>query len=232
MSTAVIIPGGTFAEDTHTYLDNRGGKVVSVTQAIAMCGLVDYRFVKQEVLEWKSSLGMAVHRGIELMVQNDIDWDTIADAAMGFMIGADTWFREMNFVSEEQEQQGIHSLYGMQYGYRFDHRGELTYRGRRRKAIVDIKCTSNASPAWALQLAGYEMPSPKLPNGERYLRVALKLSADGKCKPYFFEDPSDERVFTSLLPVAIWKTNHSYQNYEYDKALLELADAGDLILGG
>lgn len=209
-TTAIVIPGGTFDDATHTYLDNRGGKVISVTQAIQMCGLVDYKFVKQQVLEWKSSLGMAVHKGVELMVQQDIDWDTIAEEVIGFIVATDEWMQQMEFVSEEQEQCGIHSLYGMQFGYRFDHRGTMTYRGKRRKVILDLKCTSAISPAVGLQLAGYELASPKLPNLEPYLRVALKVT-ETKAVPYYFEDPNDARVFTSLLPVSIWKLNHGYK---------------------
>jgi hypothetical protein len=217
VTDSVTIHGGTFNEAEHLYTNVRGTRVWSVTQVLAMCGMVDYRFVKKEVLEWKSSLGMAVHKGVELMVQQQLDWDTIAEAAMGFILGVDIWMKEQQFVSESQEQCGIHTLYGMQYGYRYDHRGTMLYKGKRRKAILDLKCTTSISPACALQTAGYELASPKLPSGERYLRIALQAFEDASTTPHYYEDSQDERVFMGLLAGAVWKTNHGYKLEEEER---------------
>lgn len=209
------IRGGTFEEDGHLYRDERGKRVLSVTQVFQMIGLVNYDGIQQEVLERKSRLGVAVHKAVEFLTENALDWDTVDDQAMPYVVAAEAWMKQMQFVSIERETQGLHALNGMQYGYQYDHRGRMTFRGRMREVILDLKTCVKESPTWGLQTAAYALAAPRLPAGQRYLRAVLQMKPDGGMKTFYYEDAQDENAFQYMLYCAIWKQNH---NFELEKA--------------
>lgn len=208
MSTLRQIPGGTFEEAEHLYRDDRGRKTMSVTQTFALLGMIDYSRVQAEILERKSQLGIAVHSAIQFLCEGMLDWDTVDEEVIPYVVGYETWARDQGFVSEVQEEQGIYIANGMPFGFMMDHRGHMFYKGKHRKVILDIKTCVSESPTWKLQTAAYALASPKLPNGEKYLRCILQLSKDGKAKPYYFEDREDENAFLYSLYVAIWMLNN------------------------
>lgn len=200
---------GSFDAEGHVYKDPRGKRVMSVTQVFSALGLVDYGAVKEEVLARKSAIGVAVHKAVEYLAENALDWDTVAEPAMPYVVAADTWIRTMNFESIDTEQQGIHAVNGMSYGYQYDHRGRMMFRGKMRQAILDLKTCDKESPTWGLQTAAYAMAAPKLPIGERYLRVVLQLKPDASMRAFYYDDPQDTNAFLYMLFVAIWKRNHN-----------------------
>lgn len=206
----VEIAGGWFEPEGHIYRDARGNRILSVTQIFQMMGLTDYSGVDPEVLEHKSEIGVAVHKAVELLLMKNLDWDTVDEAAMSYVVGTEVWFRNMRFELASCEQQGIHSVFGVHYGYQYDQRGWLWYQGERRPVIVDLKTAVEASPIWALQTAAYALAAPPV-KGERYLRVALHLQKDGRVKPLYYDDPQDEKTFLYMAYCAIWKQNHGYQ---------------------
>ena len=213
MPVKISIPGGFFEEEEHRYTDVAGKRILSVTQVFAMLGLVDYDHIKREVLERKSAIGVAVHRAVELLCEGPevLDWNTVDEAAIPYVVGIEEWIRKSGFVSDEREQRGIMTLNGMQCGFQFDHKGRMPYRGKERRVILDLKTCVSVSPTWPLQTAAYALSQPKLPPGERYLRVVLQAGADGRCTPFFFEDREDENAFQYMLYCAIWKLNHAYE---------------------
>jgi hypothetical protein len=202
----IEIPGGFFEPEGHIYRDAQGIRVLSVTQVFEMLGLVSYKGIDPEVLERKSQIGIAVHKAIEYLLQHKLDWDTVDEAAMNYVVGAELWFRNMKFELEACEQQGIHLAHGMKYGFQYDQRGSIIYQGRRRPVVVDLKTAVKESPTWALQTAGYTLAAPKI--AEPYLRVVLHLQKDGRVKPLYYDDPQDEKTFLYMAYCAIWKQNH------------------------
>lgn len=206
----IQINGGTFEESSHTYRDDRGRKLPSVTQVFALLNMVDYSRVKEEILERKSQLGIAVHSAVQYLCEGCLDWDSVADEAMSYVVGAECWMKEQQFTSLAQEEQGVNIVNGMAYGYMMDNRGTMVYKGRLRHVILDLKTCVAESPTWELQTAAYALAAPKLPNGEKYLRVILQLKADGKAKPHYFENREDENSFLYALYTAIWKLNRGY----------------------
>jgi len=203
----VEIAGGWFEPEGHIYRNARGCRVLSVTQIFEMLGLTDYSGIDPDVLGHKSEIGTAVHKAVELLLTDNLDWDTVDDAAMSYVVGTELWFRNMRFELAGCEQQGIHSVFGVQYGYQYDQRGWLQFEKRRRPVIVDLKTAVEASPTWALQTAAYALAAP-VTNGERYLRVVLHLQKDGRVKPLYYDDPQDEKTFLYMAYSAIWKQNH------------------------
>ena len=207
----VEISGGWFEPEGHIYRDARGNRVLSVTQVFQMLGLVDYSGVDPEVLGHKSEIGIAVHKAVELLLKNRLDWDTVDDAAMAYVVGAELWFRNMKFELAGCEQQGIHEIHGMKYGYQYDQLGWILYNGWRRPVVIDLKTAIKESPTWALQTAAYALAAPKLIDGDHYLRVVLHLQKDGQVKPLYYDDAQDEKTFLYMTYSAIWKQNHGYE---------------------
>lgn len=207
----IQIPGGSFDEGGHIYRDGRGKRVLSVTQVFQMLGLIDYGRVKQEVLERKSAIGVAVHKAVEYLAEKTLDWDTVADVAMPYVVAAEEWMQGMRFESLEREAQGIHSVNGMSFGWMYDHRGRMVFRGREREVILDLKTCDRESPTWGLQTAAYALAAPKLPAGQRYLRVVLQVKPDSTMKTFYYDDFHDEQTFLYMLYCAIWKQNHGME---------------------
>lgn len=210
----IEILGGYFSEEEHIYTDTVGTRIPSVTQVFGLLGMTDFEFIKKEVLARKSAIGVAVHTAVQYLCEEALDWDSVADEAMPYVIGAEGWMKEQGFISESQEGQGIHEVGGMKYGFSYDHLGNMEFKGRRRKVILDLKTTVATSPTWKLQTAAYALAAPKLPAGERYLRCILQLKADGKFTPHYFEDRQDELSFQYSLYVAIWKLNNGLATLE------------------
>jgi hypothetical protein len=208
------IAGGFFEEETHAYTNAQGLRIPSVTQVFALLGMVDYGYVKQEVLERKSQIGVAVHSAIQYLAEGALDWNTVAEETMPYVVAGEIWMKEQGFVSEQQEGQGIATIGGMQFGYMFDHLGRMLYKGRQRHVILDLKTTVATSPTWKLQTAAYALAAPPLPNGERYLRCILQLKSDGSFRPWYYEDRQDELAFQYALYTAIWKLNHNLATLE------------------
>lgn len=215
MPDLIDISGGKFMPSTHAYINHAGVRVPSVTQVFSVLGLTEFEFIKSEVLARKSQIGVAVHSAIQYLTEGVLDWDTVAPEAMNYVVAAEMWMRDQGFISELQEGQGIHEIGGMAYGFQFDHKGQMMFKGRRRHVILDLKTTVATSPTWELQTAAYALAAPKLPIGERYLRCILQLKADGKFTPHYFEDnKTDENAFQYALYMAIWKLNHGLATLE------------------
>ena len=204
------IPGGSFDADGHIYRDCEGRRVLSVTQVFAMLGLANFDRVPASVLERKRDIGIAVHSAIELLVADALNWDTVDEDAMAYVVAFERWLRQMGFVVAAAEEQGIHRVSGMAYGYRVDLRGTMFYQGEMRHVIVDVKTTVATSPSWAVQTAAYALAAPPLGAGVRYLRMACHLASDGTAKTLIYEDPKDEMSFLYMLYCAIWKLNAGY----------------------
>jgi hypothetical protein len=177
-------------------------------------GLVDYRGVRPDVLQHKSEIGIAVHRSVELLLQKNLDWDTVDEAAMNYVVGTELWLRDMRFELESCEQQGVLDVYGMKIGYQYDLLGRIWYQGNLRPVIVDLKTAVQTSVSWALQTAAYALAARRrgrIKTGEACLRVVLHLQKDGRVKPLYYDDPDDERTFLYMAYCATWKQNHGYE---------------------
>lgn len=210
-STSIEIPGGYFDPEGHRYFDRAGRRVLSVTQIFQVMGLYSYDGVDPETLRHKSEIGTATHKAIELLLTDALDWDSVDEEVMDYVVGAEQWFKNMEFELAATEQQGILEIFGMRIGYQYDQLGSIRYQGRRWPVVIDLKTALVECPAWAIQTAAYSLAAPQLASGERYLRVVLHLQKDGRVKPLYYNDPEDERTFLYMAYCAIWKLNHGYE---------------------
>lgn len=210
----IDIPGGYYVDEGHKYLDDKSLRIPSTTQVLSLLGFVNYDHIREEVLARKSQLGVAVHAALEYLLEGSLDWNSVDETALPYVVGAEAWLKEQNFISLEREVRGICEINGMKFGYQFDNRGTMIYKGRLRHVILDYKTTVASSPTWKWQLAAYSLAAQKLPIGERYLRCILQLKADGTFKPYYYEDRNDELSFQYMLYTVILGLNNGLYSLE------------------
>lgn len=208
----IKVIGGTFREEGHSYFDEKGIQVPSVTQVLASVGLVDFSRVKPEVLLKKRNIGLKVHAAAEFLdtpEKGELRYETITEDFLGYVMAYEQFCEETKFrpFPEYVERSGIHVVHGMPFGYRIDRVGEISVGAKRVPIILEIKCGYKEEIAWPLQLAAYGMtPLPKLTMGfVVYERVALQLKKDARFKVFRYEDKYDERHFLSALSLTHYK---------------------------
>jgi len=199
------IPGGYFDEVKHLYRNERGIIVPSVTQIFTILGMSDFSMISPEVLEWKRQYGTAVHRAIELLVNNDLDWDTLDDAIIAPVAGLEQKLKELEFKGTATEEKKVVAMYGMEYGCTLDLKGEITHKGKRQNAIIDIKTGAREDVSWKWQLAAYAL-AQEVKTG--WMGVVIKVDKDGDIKPFYYDLLPAGREFQILLSAAILKINN------------------------
>lgn len=192
-----------FRESDHTYwLD--GKKVPGVTSILKPLYVGDFKFVKDDILEYKSELGKAVHRAVELHVKGGLDYSTVVEPVLPLFDGYLKFERESGFKMTGSELRVYSQIYG--YAGTCDLAGELNGK----HVLIDAKTTAVLSPAVALQLAAYREAynearrSELKPMAQR--TYALRLTpGDYRLVPYDpFSHKSDFATFMGLLHVYHW----------------------------
>jgi hypothetical protein len=212
------IDGGFYSDSNHCYRDGDGRVIPSVTGIFDCLGLSDFSNIDPSVLEWKRGFGSAVHRGIELLVYNKLDWDTCPDEIISAVVGVESWLREVKYEPISSEEKKILTINGMRVGGTLDHRGSLLYKGLRRPCILDIKTGSKYSSTWPWQVGAYSAGAPKV-EGAGYVGAALQVNKDGQVKPFWVDVLKARQEFTLLLATANLVVNaglKKFKNQEED----------------
>jgi hypothetical protein len=195
-----------FDADTHTYwLGER--KVPGVTSILAP--LVDFSFIKAEVLARKAALGQAVHFACELMDQDDLDWSTVPAELLPYVESYAQFKVDTGFVPHAIERKVFHPTHF--YAGTLDGTG-LIYG---EPALLDRKCVAQLSPATGVQTAAYlealkaegdtfEHPMPKK-------RFAIQLRPDGKYRLKEYREPTDWPTFLALKTVLSWNQRNGVE---------------------
>ena len=84
-------------------------------------------------MEWKRNHGIAVHKAIELLVQGDLDWDSVDEVIVTGLTGLEQKLKAMQFKYEAAEEMRVHSLFGMEYGLTVDLKEPSSIRGKSEK---------------------------------------------------------------------------------------------------
>ena len=156
-------------------------------------------------MEWKREYGNAVHRAVEYLAFNDLDWDSLDDAIVPAVTGVEAFLKKVEYHAEAAEERRIHSLYGMEYGLTVDGRGTLMYRGTRRSVIVDLKSGVKASPTWYWQIGGYVAAQPKVEGG--WLGLIIQFDKEGIVNPIYVDTMKAQREFQVFLAAATLALN-------------------------
>jgi len=188
-----------FDEATHTYTDQHGRAVPSVTQALAV--LDSYRGIPAHVLEKAAQRGTAVHKAVELHLQGDLDELSMDPDVADYFYAYWKFERETGYRPEHSELRV--------FSTKFRYAGTLDLAGpdpvsKRGEAIIDIKTSRELMPSVGPQLAAYEKAyreslgvNPK----KKLKRYGLLLKSDGtyELKPY--DGTADFSLFLACLTV-------------------------------
>lgn len=188
-----------FNQERHEYQVN-GRRMPSVTEILKpLYG--DLRFVREDILEYKRELGVAVHKAVELHVKGGLIYSSLEGPV------ADYFEQYLNFEVETgfepmASEVTVYSALG--------YCGTVDLVGRLNGKIImpDLKCTAALSPAVALQTAAYRKGyAEHYGVDERHLsRASLRLT-DKKYHyhPYKpINDATDFGAFLGLLKIHQW----------------------------
>lgn len=192
-----------FDEATHTYLfGEQRRRVPSVTQILKGVGIVDYSHIPADVLNAAADRGTRAHLACQFLLEGTLDWDTVADDIFQYVRGCEKFLKETGFKADAAnlEHQGVHTINGMSYGYRWDAVGEMNGMN----VLLDFKCTANEEKHWGVQLAAYDLAAYSADRKIRK-RFVLRLLKDGGYRVVPFADVKDYEVFKWALGVQSWK---------------------------
>lgn len=210
-----------FRESTHTYLAN-GRDIPSCTRCLDHAGLVDFRFVREDILEKRSRLGVEVHRAIHYFCEGDLDLTSVAEEVIPYL---QSWIKlqeKTRFVADHAERQLIAEMNGLYYGMKVDLAGKFGGED----AVLDLK-TGKAQWYHGVQLAGYAIGLPHAelttPMGKfsRRRRYVIELRADGEmAKAIPYRNQRDFHTFWAALEITNRKLDEG-------KKLLPLEEAAE-----
>lgn len=182
-----------FDEAAHIYY--LGDRVLpGITGILKDCGYIDTTYYTEQA----RTRGTHVHRAIQYLNKGTLDWDSLADEYMGYVMAYEKFRADWNLKLDLFEEPLHHP--DLLFGGTPDMVGTVLDGI---PAIVEMK--TGDVPRWAaLQTAGQELlVQAKIPRepGFRYRRWGLKLNKDGTYKkPVEFKDWwEDEMTFRSLV---------------------------------
>ena len=214
MSVCTFLGGGfSFDPQKHDY--RLGTRVVpACTSLLATGGLVQFKFVDQDVLERKSNLGKQVHLACHLHNLNKLGhYDPLVKPRLHAWIEFKDNCKSFKLISSELQM--VASVNGMNYGMQID--VNATVDGF--DTVIELKI-GKLQRHHGVQLAGYAagLPHPRFTTGlPRFLarkRIGIELKQNGHAHVERYEDRSDFDVFSSLLHVSTWKQKYDREYQE------------------
>jgi hypothetical protein len=192
-----------FDEATHSYLfGEKRERVPSVTQILAGVGIVDYSAIPPEVLAKAADRGTRAHLACQFLMEGVLDWSTVADDIYGYVLGCERFLKESGFKPDVAmlEHQGVHTVGGMSYGYRWDACGKFNDF----QTILDLKCTASVQKSWGIQTAAYDLAAYAIDKQVRK-RFVLHLGKGGAYQVYEYRERRDYELFKWALGIETWK---------------------------
>jgi hypothetical protein len=179
---------------THTYTDDRGVVIPSVTEVISGVGLINFQGIDPQILHQAAAFGTAVHQACALDDLGDLDESTLDENLKPYLDAWRTCSRAMGWKWLNIEEPEFSEVY--QFAGTPDRIGEML--------VVDIKTGSIVPPWTGLQTAAYSI----LTNITTARRIAVQLLPNGKFKVTEYTDRKDREVFLSALTVYTWRMAH------------------------
>lgn len=196
----------TFDPAAHEYRWE-GAVVPHVTGIIAP--LTNYDRIPRDALERARQQGQAVHKMVELHMENDLDEAKLPAWMTGHYAALLRFIDETGFTCWASERYVFHERLG--YAGTLDLAGLLPkVRTSKKAAIIDVKRSFYAGPAIGLQTAGYaDAWNTEAPAASKvHERYALRLDANGTYRLEPFEDRDDHAAFLACLQQLRWKEKH------------------------
>ena len=186
----VLSEAPSFDPETHQYRVD-GEKVLSVTQVLNVCGLIDDTWYTEE----GGQRGQAIHLATQLYDEDDLDWESVSPEISSYLDAYRKFRQEVSFEPDLIE----HPLYSPTYRYA----GTPDRTGIMNGENVIFEIKSGQKAKWhQLQTAGYALLIDH--NVERYV---VYLSGNGSYRLDQHRNSSDMNVFLSALTIAYWGTS-------------------------
>lgn len=195
-----------FEPTAHAYTDVDGERVMSITQAIKIAGLIDYSAASPEILDHAAWRGRIVHQAAAILDRGeDLSEYVIPEECQPYVDAYRRFVREMKFKPDPNwiEKPLVVSLFGCRIAMTPDAVGTIAGVA----TVVERKATSAFHPSWGVQTAGQALALRTLGIQIRD-RVAVQLLRTGKYRMHTFSDPNDFQIFGDSYRVAAWKLKH------------------------
>ncbi|APQ14697.1 hypothetical protein BJP27_24290 (plasmid) [Pseudomonas oryzihabitans] len=205
----------TFDEATHTY---RLGDEELPSVTTILKPLSSYGDVPMPILEAAAERGTRVHRAVELLCQDRLDWTTVDDELIPYL---EAWLAFCDAMRPEfiaTEKRTYHPT--AKYAGTLDLELVLHGKPKAKLAVLDVKSCIQVMPTTGPQTAAYqhaENATRKKAADQIKERYALRLGRDGKFDliPYAASPVADLNDFMACLRVLRFKQ----QNHRFYKDL-------------
>lgn len=186
-----------FDEVNHIYkLDGR--RLPSVTGILSV--LNNFDMIPKDVLERKRLLGTALHKAIELHINDDLDTSTIHQDVTPYFNAYLKFESDTGFKPDFSEARIFSKTFG--YAGTLDLIGALNSE----RVLIDTKTVAvlgcSVGPQLAAYKHGFEELNPDMPIKKRF---SLQLKPDGTYKLPEYKDKRDIEIFKSCLNIHRWK---------------------------
>jgi len=204
--------GFQFDPAKHRYLLD-GRAILSVTQVLRAAGIApDFNHVEPGVLEHKRRIGVALHKCLHFLQEDDLDPESVDEELRPHLEAYRLFLADTGFKATSIELRKCAKLNRMDFAGTLDVLGLM----RGKPTIIDFKSAESVPhPAWGVQLSAYEqmIEAPLIPPFH-YHRYSLQLMENGKYRLTEWNDPSDLDVFRWALALTWWKLNHGENTWE------------------
>lgn len=188
--------------DTSRYTDAQGVRLPSVTEVLAIAGLIDLGGIPTERLEAGAARGRIVHH-----VTAELDRGERVLGPEEFAPYIEAWARfrsEIGFKPERIEASVVSHRY--RFAGTFDRFGGDSVG---RKVLLDLKTSIVPASWWALQLGGYHVLLEDEAQASGFSlgpieRWSIQLCVDGTYKLHRYRSPADRSDFLAALRVSHW----------------------------
>lgn len=181
-----------------------GTIVPGVTEILAP--FCDFSRIPKDVLEYKRTLGRAVHKAIEYFEAGELDMESVDETALPYLYSWQAFkdAKPLRVVGAEQ------IVYSKRYG--FCGRKDLDVEFLDEPGVIwqlDAKCVVKMMPETALQTAAYAQATNENGTYKITKRGGLQLQPDGSmAKLYPYTNRTDLNVFLNALNLRNWMLNN------------------------
>ena len=206
-----------FDADAHAYYLG-SERIPGVTAVLGQ--VVDFSFVRDEVLDRKRAIGSALHEAIEIDLDGELDEDSVDPAVRPYFTGWRKFQDEHGAFLIQAKERPIYSrIY--RYGCTPDLWGNFIAGNEAVPFVCEIKSTATVHPAVGLQTAAQlqciaEDGAPYVGRSRavseyiaRARRFVLQLLPTGKYSLRELTARDDFATFLALLTAYRWKQRHN-----------------------
>ena len=189
-----------FDEQEHKYYF-KGSLVPNVTSIIDSIKLIDFGYIKKDVLKAACYRGTAVHETIRLYNKDTLDLPKLADKWKGYLAAY------INFMNDTDAEVVNYETKVFSKKYMFAGTLDLIVKINGKLHLIDFKTGVISSKSCRLQTSAYESCYREMTGEKKAIkRHALKLNEDGTYElSNEYKDKNDFRYFLSALQIYNFK---------------------------